>query len=337
MAALQDNGCRGNDDLVAAYPPQPAQGGSDGDASLYERLFGPALRHRASRDDSADDEPSPGQGQPQDGALSRASVPQGNLRTLCVRTCDGYFFPISDHASPQDFARDQQSCEQRCPGAKVELYYHLFPGQEPREMVSATDGTPYTDLANAFRYTRDRYVAARSNAAAASIGTGNFTIIGGEPPADDGAGRHRTRARPAPKPEARPDPAEDPEMLANREGGLDRAALAGLLGTRARSRSAGTAADGKRTIRVVGPAFLPDPEASNRSAKSGPEGRPVSASLSGANSALPFRPVRCFTRSSQFPAQSRGSRARRGSRSSAARTKARSSSLEFARQAPALA
>ncbi|OQP88462.1 hypothetical protein BTR14_01540 [Rhizobium rhizosphaerae] len=76
----------------------------------------------------------------------------GTVRTLCVRTCDGAFFPISSQATPEDFARDAESCHQRCPGAPTALYYHSLETQEADEMVSAETGAPYRDLPTAFAY-----------------------------------------------------------------------------------------------------------------------------------------------------------------------------------------
>ncbi len=80
----------------------------------------------------------------------------GNLRTMCVRTCDGAFFPISSNATPADFQRDAAACERRCPGAETELYYHALATEETDQMVSAATGQPYTHLPTAFAYrTRD--------------------------------------------------------------------------------------------------------------------------------------------------------------------------------------
>ncbi len=83
----------------------------------------------------------------------------GGFRTMCVRTCDGAFFPISSNATPADFARDTELCRTRCPGADTELYYHVLATEESEQMVSASTGRPYTELPNAFAY-RTRGVGA---------------------------------------------------------------------------------------------------------------------------------------------------------------------------------
>jgi hypothetical protein len=81
----------------------------------------------------------------------------GNLRTVCVRTCDGGFFPISSGATPLDFRRDQQVCTMMCPQTETELFYQsMTNGQETDQMTSTVTGRPYYELQNAFAYrTRD--------------------------------------------------------------------------------------------------------------------------------------------------------------------------------------
>ncbi|OAP37572.1 DUF2865 domain-containing protein [Sinorhizobium americanum] len=76
----------------------------------------------------------------------------GGFRTMCVRTCDGAFFPISSNATPADFERDAELCRARCPGADTELYYHVLATEESEQMVSASTGRPYRELPNAFAY-----------------------------------------------------------------------------------------------------------------------------------------------------------------------------------------
>ncbi|MEQ9572392.1 MAG: hypothetical protein RLN95_09980, partial [Nitratireductor sp.] len=67
-----------------------------------------------------------------------------------------------------------------------------------------------------------------------------------------------------PVPLPRPDPAADPETLANQAGGLDEAMIRTVLKPAEpapQPLSEDTGEDGERKVRVVGPAFLPDPEA----------------------------------------------------------------------------
>lgn len=83
-------------------------------------------------------------------------LPSGNVRTLCVRTCDGGFFPISSQTSAMNFARDAAQCQQMCPGTQTELFFHAPELSETVDMVSAVTGRPYRDLPNAFLYRNRR-------------------------------------------------------------------------------------------------------------------------------------------------------------------------------------
>jgi hypothetical protein len=84
------------------------------------------------------------------------NLPFATYRTLCVRLCDGYYFPVSFSTLPNHFQRDSDLCQQQC-AAPAELYYHQNPGGAVEQMVSASTQTPYTSLKVAFRY-RKEYV-----------------------------------------------------------------------------------------------------------------------------------------------------------------------------------
>jgi hypothetical protein len=87
--------------------------------------------------------------------------PSGNtFRTVCVRTCDGYFFPISFATSPGRFADDERTCKKLCPAAEVALFTHRNPGEDMNQAVSL-GGQPYAQQPNAFKY-RTAYDAACS-------------------------------------------------------------------------------------------------------------------------------------------------------------------------------
>ena len=75
----------------------------------------------------------------------------GTYRTVCVRTCDGYYFPISFETTPDRFRDDEQSCQRMCPAAEVSLYTFHNPGEEVAQAVSL-NGRLYTELPTAFQY-----------------------------------------------------------------------------------------------------------------------------------------------------------------------------------------
>jgi len=75
----------------------------------------------------------------------------GNFRTVCVRTCDGFYFPISFETSSEHFRDDEQACQRMCPAAEVQLYTYHNPGEDMQQAVSL-NGRLYTELPAAFQY-----------------------------------------------------------------------------------------------------------------------------------------------------------------------------------------
>lgn len=73
----------------------------------------------------------------------------GAYRTVCVRTCDGYYFPISSSASRGKFHKDAEACSARCGGGK--LYYLPRNSEDMAGMVDLT-GRRYDQLDRAFIY-----------------------------------------------------------------------------------------------------------------------------------------------------------------------------------------
>ena len=82
------------------------------------------------------------------------NLPFATYRTLCVRLCDGYYFPVSFSTLPNHFERDAQVCQSHC-AAKAELYYHQNPGGAVEQMMSFGTQQPYTSLKTAFRYRKE--------------------------------------------------------------------------------------------------------------------------------------------------------------------------------------
>jgi hypothetical protein len=82
---------------------------------------------------------------------------RGTYRTVCVRLCDGFFFPISFSTTPDRFAADENACLSRC-GSPARLYVYPNPGAEPEQMTDLR-GQPYMALKSAFLF-RTEYVEA---------------------------------------------------------------------------------------------------------------------------------------------------------------------------------
>jgi hypothetical protein len=75
----------------------------------------------------------------------------GTYRTVCVRTCDGAYFPISYATVPARFPDDEKTCKALCPAAEAMLYAHRNPGEDMSSAVSIS-GQPYTALPTAFKF-----------------------------------------------------------------------------------------------------------------------------------------------------------------------------------------
>jgi Protein of unknown function (DUF2865) len=71
---------------------------------------------------------------------------------LCVRTCDGGYFPMSFSTGAASMQDLQALCSAQCPNAQVEIFTRV-PNADITTAVSA-DGTPYRDLPNALLYTK---------------------------------------------------------------------------------------------------------------------------------------------------------------------------------------
>ena len=78
----------------------------------------------------------------------------GTYRTVCVRTCDGGYFPISFATTPARFPDDEKTCKALCPATEANLYAYRNPGEDMNQAVSVS-GQPYTSLANAFHFRQE--------------------------------------------------------------------------------------------------------------------------------------------------------------------------------------
>ncbi|MGO8910456.1 MAG: DUF2865 domain-containing protein [Bradyrhizobium sp.] len=78
----------------------------------------------------------------------------GTYRTVCVRSCDGAFFPISFATVPARFPDDEKTCKALCPAAEANLYAYRNPGEDMNQAVSIS-GQPYSSSPNAFRFRQE--------------------------------------------------------------------------------------------------------------------------------------------------------------------------------------
>jgi hypothetical protein len=80
--------------------------------------------------------------------------PSGTYRTVCVRSCDGAYFPVSFATVPARFPDDEKTCKALCPATEATLFSYRNPGEDMNQAVSL-NGQPYTELPNAFRYRKE--------------------------------------------------------------------------------------------------------------------------------------------------------------------------------------
>jgi hypothetical protein len=87
--------------------------------------------------------------------IYRSINPNGRYRSVCVRLCDGYYYPVSYSTYGSRLSTDAEKCQSNC-AAPAELYVYRNPGQEIEQAISLS-GSAYMDLPVALRY-RQEYV-----------------------------------------------------------------------------------------------------------------------------------------------------------------------------------
>lgn len=107
---------------------------------FFESLFGGGNQQTAEVPQGGDLAPIP----------PGPAQPTGGAEALCVRTCDGGFFPLvysSRHVGPDALT---ELCKASCPNTEVKVYTRI-PGQEVKTAVGL-DGTPYMSLPAALKF-----------------------------------------------------------------------------------------------------------------------------------------------------------------------------------------
>ncbi|MFI0845468.1 DUF2865 domain-containing protein [Mesorhizobium sp. IMUNJ 23232] len=287
LAALEANGCR--DDAVAEHPRigEPREALADPVDEGHTRTPLELMLEEGGLEEE----------QPAD--APRALMGE-SYQTMCVRTCDGYFFPISYASTVSDFDRDQKNCETSCPGTEMQVFFGPSGIDEPADMVSTETGRFYTELPTAFLHQR---TDVPQPVGCACNPKKDFKVIAGTPPpqvmsrpvetvvpeegaVEGGDAESTALPTPAPKPDvnAAPDvaatppgenvppfqiqpPAATPESsivaipLPQPAAPKDPAPAVTTPTDATKDKPAKPEKPVERKVRVVGPAFLPDPEA----------------------------------------------------------------------------
>jgi hypothetical protein len=143
IAALENEEARSGTDarraqLTAAYDSACRGGQPPRQAGFFENLFG------------GQQPPDPIPQEPEPGEQAAENAFQGSYKTLCVRKCDGFYYPMGTGVTQASFAGQAELCRAACPGADAELFI-----QQPNGDIAGAvslDGTTYSSLPNAFRY-----------------------------------------------------------------------------------------------------------------------------------------------------------------------------------------
>jgi hypothetical protein len=137
-------------------------------ATPWFGLFGQAAPPAAEKTQAPDPKPesTPRAAAPRKPAAAGSSamtpirkpVPPPIVRSVCVRLCDGYSFPVGTLQSAADRPVHEAACAAACPGAATRLYTAT---SERLDRAIASDRTSYRRLPTAYLY-RGRRVAACS-------------------------------------------------------------------------------------------------------------------------------------------------------------------------------
>ncbi|SEG65343.1 Protein of unknown function [Bosea lathyri] len=110
---------------------------------FFETIFG--LEPRRGEIDSTIPELDP------DRVIEPEKPRSGGAYTVCVRTCDGFFFPLSNSPGGREGA--DEMCQALCPGTETTAF-GMTSGGDIQNSASRSTGQPYSSLPNAGKYQR---------------------------------------------------------------------------------------------------------------------------------------------------------------------------------------
>lgn len=145
LQARAGGGAGGRGELIARYNSQcanaqPRSGG------LLDALFGQPKSNDGSGEAPLPDGEEPGI-EKQVGNLGEA---RAGSQAVCVRSCDGSFFPVSYAASGGRLDGLEDMCRALCPNADVALY--TYPASGEIEQAVSITGARYMDSPTALKY-----------------------------------------------------------------------------------------------------------------------------------------------------------------------------------------
>jgi hypothetical protein len=156
LSDLQARAGGGAGDLIARYNAECGHAQPAGPGNVFEALFGGLARLAAPQEQEA---PQTDARFEDHGDQPRQSAPSGEKGgvqahsgsyAVCVRTCDGSFFPVSYSGAGSRADSLEDVCRALCPNADMALYSFPFGGTVD-EAASPT-GEPYANLPNAGKF-----------------------------------------------------------------------------------------------------------------------------------------------------------------------------------------
>jgi hypothetical protein len=184
----------------------------------------------------------------------------GTFRTVCVRTCDGAYFPISFATVPGRFPDDERTCKALCPATEASLYAYRNPGEDMNQAVSIS-GQPYASSPNAFRF-RQEFNPSCACKAAGQTWSDALKAIDDKAAAEQQGDiivteeSAKKMSRPVTKSAPAPAPASAPAKKGTAANAPDPAPAPAPAAANATAATSGTSPDNK-PIRSVGPTFIP--------------------------------------------------------------------------------
>jgi hypothetical protein len=139
----------GRAELIARYNSQCTNAGGQQSHGFFDALFGNPRDRSPDAEGvpfNPDENANPDQ-QPLDGEGKEAHA---GSKAVCVRTCDGSFFPVSYSAGGSRLDELQDMCRALCPNADVSLYTYS-PSADIETAVSIS-GARYMDSPTALKY-----------------------------------------------------------------------------------------------------------------------------------------------------------------------------------------
>lgn len=174
----------------------------------------------------------------------------GTYRTVCARSCDGFYFPISFATVPSRFADDERVCKSLCPAADATLFTYRNPGEDMNQAVSI-NGQPYSQSPNAFKY-RQSFDKSCSCKAAGQTWSDALKNID-----DKGAAAQQGDIIVTDESSKKMSQPRAPVAAPKKSGSVATPANAQALPTDAPAADAPASTSGDKPIRSVGPTFIP--------------------------------------------------------------------------------